>query len=57
MIAFTTRYAGGEIAVDNEEIIEAKWFAADKLPNIPGKISIARSLIDWFTAKHLEGGE
>ncbi len=57
MIAFTTRYAGGEIAVDNEEIIEAKWFAADKLPNIPGKISIARSLIDWFTAKHLKGGK
>jgi len=57
MIAFTARYAGGEIVVDNEEITEAKWFSADKLPNIPGRISIARSLIDWFTAKHLKDSE
>jgi NAD+ diphosphatase len=52
MIAFTARYAGGEIKADGEEIVEAKWFAADQLPNIPGKISIARTLIDWFVAKH-----
>jgi NAD+ diphosphatase len=52
MIGFTARYAGGEIKVDNEEIIEAKWFSVDQLPNIPGKISIARALIDWFVAKH-----
>jgi NAD+ diphosphatase len=52
MIAFTARYAGGVIKVDNEEIIEARWFSVDRLPNIPGKISIARSLIDWFVAKH-----
>lgn len=51
MIAFTARYAGGEIKVDNDEIVEAKWFSADQLPNIPGKISIARSLIDWFVEK------
>ena len=54
MIGFTARYAGGEIKVDGEEIVEAKWFAADQLPNIPGKISIARSLIDWFVAKHVK---
>ena len=54
MIAFTARYAGGEIKIDGEEIVEAKWFAADRLPNIPGKISIARSLIDWFVAKHVK---
>jgi NAD+ diphosphatase len=52
MIGFTAKYAGGEIRVDGEEIVEAKWFAVDQLPNIPGKISIARSLIDWFVAKH-----
>jgi NAD+ diphosphatase len=52
MIGFTARYAGGKIKVDGEEIVEAEWFAADQLPNIPGKISIARSLIDWFIAKH-----
>jgi NAD+ diphosphatase len=57
MIGFTARYAGGEIKVDGEEIVEAKWFTADQLPNIPGKISIARSLIDWFVEKHLKSSE
>jgi NAD+ diphosphatase len=51
MIAFTARYAGGEIKVDNEEILDAAWFSADQLPTIPGKISIARALIDWFVLK------
>jgi NAD+ diphosphatase len=57
MIGFTARYAGGEIRVDGEEILDARWFTADQLPNIPGKISIARQLIDWFVGKHrLEAG-
>jgi NAD+ diphosphatase len=51
MIGFTARYAGGEIRVDGEEILEARWFTADQLPHIPPKISIARSLIDWFVSK------
>jgi NAD+ diphosphatase len=51
MIAFTARYAGGEIRVDGEEIMDARWFTADQLPNIPPKISIARSLIEWFVSK------
>ena len=52
MIGFTARYAGGEIRVDEEEILDARWFTADQLPDIPGKISIARRLIDWFVSKH-----
>ena len=57
MIGFTACYAGGEIRVDGEEISDARWFPADQLPNIPGKISIARQLIDWFVEKHrLEPG-
>ncbi len=50
MIAFTARYAGGEIRVDGEEVIEAGWFSRDGLPAIPGKASIARRLIDWFVS-------
>ncbi len=34
------------------ETLEARWFTADQLPNIPPKIRIARSLIDWFINKH-----
>ena len=52
MVAFTARYAGGEISIDREEIVDAGWFTADDLPRIPDKISIARRLIDWFVEKH-----
>jgi NAD+ diphosphatase len=46
MIAFHADYAGGEIHVDGVEIAEARWFDIDALPNLPGKISIARRLIE-----------
>jgi NAD+ diphosphatase len=52
MIAFTAKYAGGEIHIDGTEILDANWFDPDDLPVIPGKISIARALIDWFVSKH-----
>jgi NAD+ diphosphatase len=48
MIAFTTDYAGGKITIDNNEIVDAKWFAVDDLPRLPGSYSIARSMIDHF---------
>jgi NAD+ diphosphatase len=48
MIGFTAHHAGGELSVDNEEMEDAGWFTAENLPKIPGKISIARKLIDWF---------
>lgn len=52
MIGFTARYAGGEINIDGDEILDARWFSPDQFPTIPGKISIARALIDWFLLKH-----
>jgi NAD+ diphosphatase len=51
MIGFTATYAGGEISLSDEEIEDAGWFTVDNLPTIPGKISIARKLIDWFVSK------
>jgi NAD+ diphosphatase len=51
MIGFTATYAGGEISLDDKEIEDAGWFNVEKLPRIPGKISIARKLIDQFLAK------
>ena len=51
MIGFTATYAGGEISLDDNEILEAGWYTVDNLPPLPGKISIARKLIDWFIAK------
>ena len=52
MVGFTAEHAGGEIRTDEKEIVDARWFTADALPTIPDKISIARKLIDWFTATH-----
>jgi NAD+ diphosphatase len=52
MIGFTAQYAGGEICIDKTEIVDAGWFEADELPELPGKISIARQLIDWFVEKN-----
>jgi NAD+ diphosphatase len=57
MIGFTATYAGGEITVDPSEIETAGWFTVDNLPPLPGKISIARKLIDGFIAKHAHRAE
>lgn len=48
MIGFTAAYAGGEISLNDSEIEDAGWFTVNNLPRIPGKISIARKLIDSF---------
>jgi NAD+ diphosphatase len=52
MVGFTAEYAGGEITMDEKEIVDARWFTADQLPTIPDKISIARKLIDWFVERN-----
>lgn len=53
MLGFHARWKGGEIAVDGDEIAEARWFSPDALPEVPGRISIARKLIDdWL----MDGG-
>src|SRR6478735_4641490 len=52
MIGFRARWASGDIECDPTEIVDAKWFRRDELPNIPPKISIARKLIDgWLTGE------
>lgn len=51
MVGFTAEYAGGEIRVDGQEIVEAGWFTIDDLPRLPPRISIARQLIDTFVER------
>jgi NAD+ diphosphatase len=53
MIGFTAEYESGEITIDEAEVSDAGWFDPDNLPIIPGKISIARQLIDWFAEEKL----
>lgn len=51
MIGFTARHAAGEIVLQDDELIDAGWFAIDALPRVPPKLSIARRLIDAWAAR------
>ncbi len=47
MIAFTAEYAGGEIRVQEDEIVEARWFGPnDDMPPYAKGISISGALIE-----------
>jgi NAD+ diphosphatase len=48
MIGFIADFAEGELKPDNDEITDLKWFKANEIPEWPDKVSIARSLIDYF---------
>ncbi|MEO8182185.1 MAG: NAD(+) diphosphatase [Deltaproteobacteria bacterium] len=56
MVGFFADYAGGDIVVDGQEILDARWFAADALPEVPPKLSIARQLIDAWLVEVMSGG-
>jgi NAD+ diphosphatase len=51
MIAFVCDYAGGELRPQDGEIEEVAWFDIDNLPRLPGRISIARHLIETAVAE------
>ncbi len=48
MVGFTARHAGGDIALRDGELEDARWFDTRSLPMLPPPLSIARSLIDAF---------
>jgi NAD+ diphosphatase len=49
MIGFTAEHLEGEIKVDNDEIVDAKWFSKEEIPGKYRKsISISSELIGWF---------
>jgi NAD+ diphosphatase len=49
MIGFQADYAGGDIALRDGELRDAAFFTRDTIPAIPGKMSMARMLIDdWL---------
>jgi NAD+ diphosphatase len=55
MVGFTAWHAAGEIRIDENEIVDAGWFHVDDLPRLPGKLSIARSLIDSYIEQARQG--
>lgn len=54
MIGFTAEYLDGDIEVDNDEILDAKWFKKDEIPGLYRKsISISSELINWFMEREV----
>ena len=52
MVGFMARYAGGEIAIDTNELAGAAWFERDALPELPPPFSIARQIIELWRASN-----
>jgi len=52
MVGFSAEWCAGDLKPDGEEIIESGWFGRDDLPSVPGKVSLARRLIDaWLEGR------
>ena len=51
MIGFNARWVAGEIKVQDSEIVDAAWFGTGPLPEMPGRFSLARRLIDAHLAR------
>ena len=54
MVGFTAEYAGGDIVVEEKELVRAAWFDPEEVRglNIPNNWTISRRLIDWFLTKY-----
>lgn len=49
MVGYTALYAGGELRLQSEELLEGRFFGRGELPALPDHMSIARRLIDeWL---------
>lgn len=48
MVGFTAEYDSGELHLQTSELRKGGWFRHDQLPEIPGKVSLARQLIDHW---------
>lgn len=51
MIGFTAHWDRGDLRGDEDEILDAQWFAPDALPLIPPRLSIAHELIMDFVRR------
>ena len=50
MLAFTAEYDSGDIKVDGDEILKAKWFKKDEIIRYDSDISIS----DWLIQNFIE---
>lgn len=50
MIGYTAEYESGDLLIQRSELNKGGWYNLRKLPAIPGKVSLARQLIDKVKA-------
>lgn len=48
MMGFTAEYDGGTLQLQRSELNKGGWFSRHNLPAIPGRVSLARKLIDHW---------
>lgn len=51
MLGFFAEYEAGEIKIDPNEIVDAKWFRYDELPQVPASASVAGQLIADYVSR------
>ena len=54
MIAFTADYESGELRLQKEELNKGGWFTRENVPELSGKISNGRKLIDDWLSENTE---
>lgn len=48
MVGFVADYDSGEIRIQEDELNDAGFFTRDAMPQLPGKITLTRRMIDWW---------
>ncbi len=53
MLGFFAEYEAGDISIDPTEIIDAKWFRYDELPQVPATATVAGQLIAHYVGQRI----
>jgi NAD+ diphosphatase len=48
MLGYLAAYESGEIAIDDKELDDARWFDRDSMPDLPPPLSISRQIINMW---------
>jgi NAD+ diphosphatase len=63
MLGYLADFVGGDVTPDGEEIVKLRWFTREELKAeaptllLPGKLSIARAIIEHWLGETLESGD
>jgi len=56
MVGFLAQYQSGEIAMDAEELADARWFHRSQMPEIPPPTAISGQILDiWLRGETTHG--